>query len=344
MFNSKTLDPSKVTFGKYKSPGVKFVDRKVVPIEKIYIPAIKDNPVRKNKKDPLHVARLQTSLSSGIDYSKSPPLVKRSVKQIDGDIFEYELIAGNHRLEAMRISDIEEWIFDEYEIFGNDKVTYNDALRTLQLLENNHSPQLPSSESDVVSIVCKMIEEESKLVEPNEQSIREYVDAYCSNMHHMTRSKAVRDIVKWCEASLGITGTRDVVTFSPLDIRDYVEKKTDLKTHGDYDPIRKAHGWTVMESYEREFIFNAAKKYLETNRPSYFLCHTKEPTASVSLKARREKMIKDFKKLEDSLLESFEYYEKHGKFPWSIIAFAPQDTRIDDGDIVPVEKILKDMK
>jgi len=98
-----------------------------------------------------------------------------------------------------------------------------------------------------------------------------------------------------------------------------------------------------MESYEREFIFNAAKKYLETNRPSYFLCHTKTPTESLSLKARREKMIKDFKKLEASLLESFEYYEKHGKFPWSILGFAPQETSVEE-DVVPVGKILKDMK
>lgn len=343
MFDTKTLDPSKVTFGKYKSPGVKFVDRKVVPIEKIYIPALKDNPVREKTKDINHIAKLKTALSAGIDYSKSPPIVRRSVKQIEGDIFEYELIAGNHRLEALRTANIEEWIFDEYEICGNDKITYNDALRTLQLLENNHSPQLPASEADVVSIVCSLLEQKTNLIEPNEKSIREYVDAYCYNMHHMTRSKAVSDIVNWCETHLGIVGMRKVISFSPLDIKDFVEKSTDLKTHGEYDPIRKSHGWTVMESYEREFIFNAAKKYLETNRPSYFLCHTKTPTESLSLKARREKMIKDFKKLEASLLESFEYYEKHGKFPWSILGFAPQETSVEE-DVVPVGKILKDMK
>jgi len=335
MFDINTLDPSKVTFGHYNTPGVKYIDRRNIDLSKIRIPPMIDNPTRADGKNVFNIQRLIESFRNGINYSQSPPIVREKVQMIDGQSYEYELIAGNHRLEALFANNYKKWIFDVYEIAGNENCTYEDSLRTLQLDENDHSPHLSTSENDAVNIICRLLDKQSKIVKPDVDSIRNYLDAHCKNMHGNTKAKVVRDVIRNMQKN-GVAVYSDTVTYTARDVNNFVQKKTNYVTSGEFDKKRKSFGWSVLEGYEYEYVMNAARKFSETGTTSYFICHTKSPTESFPLKEKRDKMINNFQKLETALLDVMKYYEKHQTFPWQVVGFLPQDVKAGEQDLIVV--------
>jgi SAM-dependent methyltransferase len=329
MFDTKALDASKVTFGHIDSPGVRFVKRIIINLDEIYIPPIKkDNSTRSSGKSVPHIQRLENSFSNGIDYSKMPPTIRLSSQLIDGIIKKYELVTGNHRLEALRRLGYKEWIFDLYEI-PSDTYGYEDSIRTFQLKENDHAPSYANSEQDVVNTIVRLVAHSSKLVEPNEDSIADYVNSVCSNMHHSTRAKIVRDVVRQLVKN-GCSVYRDVITYTAKDVEDFLSNNTDYVCAGNFDFVRKKYGWSVLEGYEYEFLVNATKRFAEKGIESYFTIHTKSPTELYSVNDRRAKMVQQFQTLESSLIKVFEHYTKTGKFPWSIEGALPQDIGNDE--------------
>jgi hypothetical protein len=335
MFDTKTLDPSKVSFGSITSPGVKFKTRIIIKLDEIHIPPLKkDNSVRYSGKNTSHIQKLQGSFANGIDYSKMPPTVREFTQIIDGKIKKYELITGNHRIEALRILGFTEWIFDIYEI-ACDNYGYEDAIRTFQLKENDHAPSFANSEDDVVNTIVRLISHSSKLVKPDEDSIREYVDDVCSNMHWGTKAKIVRNAVRKLIKS-GCIVYRDVITYTAQDVDDFLTNNTNYVCGGNFDFKRKKYGWSVLEGYEYEFLMNAAKRFSEKGIESYFTIHTKSPTETYDINDRRIKMVEQFKTLEGSLLKVFEYYTKNGKFPWHIEGALPQDVGNGEEDYIKI--------
>jgi hypothetical protein len=324
MFNPKSIDPSLVTFSEIKSEGVKYKDRNIIDFSNIWIPPLKKyNSVRSRGKNVSHVQNLENSLSQGIDYSKMPPVVIRKVRNENGTITEYELVTGNHRMEAMRNLGFDSWVFDIYEIpFG--EYSYEDAIRTFQLRENNFAPSLSSTEEDVVAVVVRLVAHNSKLVRPDEDSIRNYVEDVCTFLHPQTKSKIVRDAIRQLQKN-GQTVYQDVITYTATDVRDFLQKETDLQAFGEFDFKRKQYGWSVLEGYEYEFLISAARKFAETGQQSYFTIHTKSPTEKYSVNDRRTKIVNQFKTLEKDLLKCFEFYEKTGQFPWYVKGCLPQD-------------------
>ena len=139
-----------------------------------------------------------------------PPVVYKKSFIKNGKHYEYVLVAGNHRFEAFENNKFTHWIFSIYE-FAKNGFSFEDSLYDFELLENNHLPQLESSEDDVVNMVSRMISHGSKLVTKEEDSIRDYIDIVCSNKHHQTKGAIVRRIVRQCGAY------QDVVTYTASD-------------------------------------------------------------------------------------------------------------------------------
>lgn len=323
MFSPKSIDPSLVTFSNIKSEGVRFKNRDTIDFSNIWIPPLKKyNSVRSRGKNVSHIQNLENSLSQGIDYSKMPPAVIRKVRNENGVITEYELVTGNHRMEAMRNLGFDSWVFDLYEITGD--FNYEDAIRTFQLRENNFAPSLSSTEEDVVAVIVRLVAHDSKLVKPDEDSIRNYVEDVCTYLHAQTKSKIVRDAIRNLQKN-GQTVYQDVITYTATDVRDFLQKETDLQAFGEFDFKRKKYGWSVLEGYEYEFLISATRKFSESGQESYFTIHTKSPTEKFSVNDRRTKMVNQFKTLETDLLKVFEFYQNNGRFPWQVVGCLPQD-------------------
>lgn len=323
------LDNTLVTAPVFATPGIKFVKHEVIDLDMIYIPPMVDNPVRKRGKDPHNVDRLAQSLSRGIQYDKVPPIVRKNSRIVDGKHYTYELICGNHRCEALQKIGKKEWIFSVYEVSING-ISYEDSVRTLQLVENDHSPALESSDEDISNVVSRLIEKGSTLVGNDEQSIRDYVETYCQNKAWQTKAKIVRQAVRQVGAY------QDVVTYTANDAYKWISSKTDYTVAGRLDNTRRQYGWTVLEGYEYEYVISAARKLHETGKPSYFICHTKAPTEARSLEERREEMVQNFNDLGEMILTCADYYSKHGEFPWEIRGFLPQDHKAKEVDLIMV--------
>jgi hypothetical protein len=318
MFKLNTLNAKMCSTKPIQSIGTRHIGRDIVELARIYVPPMADNPVRKKGKDINNVQSLTISLMNGCDYNLQPPVVRPCKRVIDGVRYDFELVCGNHRFEALQANGYDRWIFDIHE-FALDGLSYEDSLFSFQLEENDHAPRLTSSVADVVNIISRMITNNSKLVENDEKSIAQYVDTHCKNMHHQTRGKIVRGV-------MAANGTyQDVVTYTAKDVKSWVNKNTSMKIGGEYDARRKKHGWSVLEGYEYEYLMNATRKFAETGKESYFICHTKAPTAQESLDFKRNKIIEKFELLESCLVDVFEFYQENGRFPWDVQGFLPAD-------------------
>jgi hypothetical protein len=322
-FNVHTLDPNLVKAKIIVGPGVLYDNTKVIEFKDIYVSPQENNHARVITKDANQIQLLMANFTNGVYYDRKPPIVRENPREIDGVIYKYELLCGHHRFEAMKRLGYDRWIFWIYKICLNG-YSLDDCRLTLQLLENDHDSQLASSAEDVSGAIIYLINHGSRLVQNTEQSIREYVDNYCKNMHSNTKGKVIRQVMS------KLNTYRRIVTFTGDDALSWIQSNTNYVTAGDYDAKRKKYGWSVLEGYEYEQVFNAIRKFAETGKESYFICRTKAPTIKSDLNTKRTGMVKEFEYLEDCLVETFNYYKENGKFPWHAEAFIPQDTELEN--------------
>lgn len=338
MFDPKTIDISKVTFTTLESPGVKFIDRKLISIDEIEILPIKDNPTRSTGKSLTQIQKLEISFrDDGIDYNQMPPVVRLLPKSKfeDGNLIKYSLVAGNHRLEALRRLGFSEWVFDIYEIPNGTKYSLEEALRTFQLKENNHSPAMGVKEGDVVKTIISLVFANSSLVSADETSILAYINENCSKLHYNTKAKIVKDVIRGLQAN-GAMPMSDVITYTPQDVQDFMYRKTDRSWNGHHDETRDQYGFTMLQGYEERSVMNALRRYDETGKISYFSLHTQSPTENSSLFERREKMVDLTNDIGLAILKAAAYYKKHGTLPWYVAGFLPQDVASGEKEFIEV--------
>lgn len=337
------LDPNLITAIPPTGPGFKIAvsetgenEALVIPLSSIWVDPIKNNTARYGGKNESHVQKLATSLSNECKYDCKPPVVQRRVQIIDGILYEYELLDGFHRFEAFLKSDITEWIFWVYEL-GLNGHSLSDSQFLLTSAFNDHAISLPSSIDDISQSICDLIRNNSKLVENDEESIRSFVNKTYKNLHNSTKSAVINCVIS-------NAGTdRRYITYTSRDTINWIERNTDFTHSGKFDKKRSMHGWNVLESYEYEFVHMAMKKFGEGKNESYFVFRTKTPSESRTLDDRRKDMISELKKLESDLLDTFEFYSKNKRFPWSVAGFLPQESR-KENKFIPLKEFEKNFK
>lgn len=315
--SKQKLDLTQYKIKPIVTPGVKHLDTKEVKTSLIYVPPMIDNPLRTDGLDLTKVEALTIALPNGINYGMRAPILRKNHRTIDGQIYDYDLVDGHHRFEAMFHAGIDEWIFEIYE-FGLNKVSFEDSFRTLQLVTNDHLPQNPSTITDVANTISRLIKMGSKLVSNDEKSIGKYVDTYCKNMAYQTRGKIVKMVVSACGSY------QDIVNYTPLQADQWATKHG-YSTQGDYDMHKQACGWITKEGYENDILINGSRKFADTGKHSYFICYTAPPTKNEDLNAKRTKMLNKIASAEKTLIAVFEYYQKHNCFPWTVEGFIPSD-------------------
>jgi len=159
-------------------------------------------------------------------------------------------------------------------------------------------------------------------------------------MHHMTKGKIVRRAVS-------ANGSyQDVMTWSITEVKDFTESKTNYTVAGKKDDNRDKYGWSVLEGYEYEYLTNALRKFKETDKESYFICHTLAPTDKETLNQKRNKMISAFEYLEDAIVKAYKFYQKVGTWPWAIEGFLPQDKKNAENtdEVISLKEITNKIK
>jgi hypothetical protein len=309
--------------------GSKLKDYNILDLDRIYAPPASDrNKARAEGLDETNVQDLEQALPNGINYGEKPMVVRWNPQIVNDESFDWELVCGNHRFEALTNLGQSRYYFAIYE-FGLDGVKTEKAIADFQLSENNHSPRKASTELDVINVGSRLIDK--KLLNNDEESVREWVNSVCSNKANTTKGKIVSAILQ----ANGVH--QDVSTFTTKGAYNWIKKNTNYTVAGKVDTKRNKHGWTVKEGYEYEYIMNAVKKFAQTGRESYFVCHTKAPTATMSLDDKRQKMMDTFENLEDSLSVVVEFYNKKGRWPWQVEGHMAQNHGANEKGIIKVQ-------
>ena len=295
--------------------------------EDIFIPKeIKGtaNNITRIKLDRNNITLLQNSLRTP-DWTK-PLIIIEKIKggmQVNGKTYRYKLVAGYHRLTALLLNNEISWLFDVYE-FETEEERLD-----LQLIENDHEPRKAIDATGLCNYLAYKVHQ--GLIKPNtKEAMEKHLEGKLKNVHHMTKASAVRKAVAKCGSYTDVT-IRDFDEIKQLlDNPENYEKGVSTYTHsGIVDTKRDKHGWTVLEGYEDEFVFNAIKSFHLDGKESYFTNHVKEPTEKRTLKDRRTNMISNYVKLETALKSVIEFYNKNKKFPWNYNeAFHPQNNVI----------------
>jgi hypothetical protein len=312
-----------------RAKGSRLKDYVIVDLSRVYCPPGSDrNPTRKDGLDEQNIKDLEQSfLNQGVIWSHKPMCVRWNPQVIDGVSYDYELIAGNHRFEALENIGQKSWYFAVYEL-AVDGISYSKSRMFFQLIENNHDPRKSSTMADIINATSWLVGRGE--LAADEKSVKEFIDETCFNKAATSRGQIVA-------AVLQLNGiSQSIVTYTTKGAANFIAKSTDYTNCGKLDKKRNKHGWTVKEGYEYEFIMSAVKKFAQTGKESYFVCHTKAPTETMTLEDKRQKMKDTFGTLEDSLITVVDFYNKKGRFPWEVEGFMAQDHDKEEKGVVKV--------
>ena len=295
---------------------------RIIKLEEIYVPKQDknsgNNPTR-YELDGKNVLDLQLALMNP-DWSKPLMIVKeiKGGRNIDGKTYYYELVAGFHRFEALTKNHTIEWIFDVYDFTGKPELESD-----IQALENDHAPDKKMDTKGLANWLQYQVEQ--GFIERTESAMNKKVEIL-KFVSSQTKTNAVN-------LAVNTTGAyKDVTTRSIKELKEHLDQDDNYRddnrsrySHsGRLDPHRLEFGWTVLEGYEDEYLFNAIKSWHRDNRPSYFLGHVKTPKSG-TVNDSRQGMLKRFSELEGALQSTLDYKQKHGNWPWRVESFFKQD-------------------
>lgn len=245
----------------------------------------------------------------------------------DGKTYFYKLVAGYHRMSALKRQHQPNWLFDLYEFDSEEeRITY-------QALENDHTPRKKLGVEDWANYLSYKL---SKKWVVTENDLIKEMDQF-PHVHPSTKTAAISRAMSknGVHQDFVIRDWQEIQKFTK-NLDNYSEG--DVYTNqGNLDLGRNEHGWTVKEGYEREFIMSAIKKYHDTEKPSYFVNWVKTPNdKSPSADEKRALMSENYQKLETALMTTFEYYKEHGTWPWRQEAWFPQDNTAGENKFIKI--------
>lgn len=322
--------------------GCQFDKAEIINFSEIYIPTSTDESINLARNggnlDQNHVNKLAQSFKSKFDNTEQPPIVQKGKFSDDkGKIYPYRLIAGNHTFSALNQIGRKKAIFDIY-LFGKNDISELRSISNLQAVENNKNPQKSSTLDDLIFLITNLINK--KELKNNEQDIRGFLEDNCDTLWPKQIQKVLLDVLK------NTKGYQDVKTYTADEVVHFIENNTNYTAGGKFDHQRGKTGWSVLESYEYDFITSAMLKYYENNNESYFLCHTYQPTVRENLHQKRNKIVTRNALLEKAIIKSYEFFKKNGRWPWAIEGFLPQDRKNKEErySIIDVNTVSKNFK
>jgi len=304
--------------------GLKFVERKCIDLDDILVDS-QNNKARYSNVDPGNVENLRYSYLDGIRYNEPLPILEKlkvSKKYDDGNMKFYELLDGFNRITALKSLGVTKYWFDIVEFDPTQCDVYL-ARTTLSLLSNAHPPRAPSSEADIITAVSNLVS--NGHLENDVSIITDYLKKFW-------KQKGASKLANLVAARTGAKASNIYIWSSPMIKNDtYV---LGISTHGNVDHTNGMHGWTCLESYEKDTIMNVVGKYYETGRKSYIVGHTKLPESTRDLQERRNRMKETIEFKLEQMVKFCEYYHANGKFPVEFLGFLPQSEDEDRTKIV----------
>ena len=326
-----TLDTTKVRKPR-KHKGSPFIKTDILANNDIYIlppEAARNGPREGNTVDPVHVDTLAASFeNNSIDYNEEIPYVyKENITcPMTGKKYQYVMKSvGNHRLHSFKKIGASHWVYHIYQPFTDQWSEIDVGFET-----NNHNPSLSLNRNAVINNLSKMVKEKrwgdiSK--EKLKEVLLDYLRDKCSSFHPKTINAIIQSVFhQFAEYT-------DHVEYTPGEADIWVKKWTDREIDMKVDK-KGVHGTIISEGYEKKRIITSIMKYGETRRTTEMLGHVKQPITTdkkrSTTKLKRKAMLNTLRDFESDLDAVFEYKQKHGKYPFSLVGFIPQDRKNEE--------------
>jgi len=275
----------------------------------------------------------------GIKYSDPVPVVYKEPIFANNRWYEYQMKSvGNHRDEAFKQLGITHWIFDVYEPIKNIW-----DMEDIGWDSNDPKGQLkPLNKASMILSLTRMVEggrwdkkdNNGKPKRPEQLELEIILGKYIDD-HATINSKTKASIIKQVLHASNVNF--DHREYLPEQAEKWVETNIGTKVNGTLDTQTQTYYYVLGEGYEEKKIMKAIIKFGETGNESKYYLHTKQPLMSSKSKPskgstnlKRQSMIDTIGFITYSLDKVFEFKKLHGRYPFEIVGFLPQD--IKDGE------------
>ena len=305
------------SYKKYSHLGknIKFKGPIKVPLSYI----IKEDSERKNKgrpwaHTPLELQNIANNLSNGIKPYLDLPII---VRNDDPDVeAPFKLIAGFGYLNGLITNGITEFWF--YEILGATP----SQLDEISVYENTSEicdSKYWTGEKGIEHYLKLQIAKKHKDLINTEDSIIKYVKRVWPGMHSEVRGRIISRAIN------SRTKARAFTSYNPAGVKNWLDETADKTSKfvygGELDSERDKYGFICANVQDP--ILRAAAKYVETDKSSYVVLHTKVPGKNKTIKQMRGNLVKQFNKM----LDMFKSLGVKKTNFIEILGFMPQDTK-----------------
>jgi hypothetical protein len=292
----------------------------------VYIPLnAQGRPVNitREELDENNIQILMEGMGAGIDYSVPLIVIEKILPFEDskGKNYSWKLVAGFHRMNALLRIKSEKWLFDVFSF--ND----TESMINLQEIENDHTSRIGHSAGGLSNSLAYRVNQ--GFLENTEDAMREHLKVL-HNVHPTVKANAIKKAISLTGAyqSFSTYDTKQVIQHLS-NKNNYAKDVSIYPGRGALDKARDQHCYTVKLGTIYQYVCNAARKWADHGKASYFLFHTNRPTEKEPLSTKRRLMLEELSSWENSLDKACEYKKKHGVYPWRVQAFIAQDRRAD---------------
>lgn len=320
------FDRDKIRRIPYVVDGAEHVEVVELDPKDVYIPLnAQGRPVNitREELDENNIQILMEGMGAGIDYAVPLIVIEEILPFEDstGRTYKWKLVAGFHRMNALFRIKSKKWLFDVFS-FKNIESMIN-----LQEIENDHTSRIGHSAGGLANSLAYRVSQ--GFLKNTEQAFREHLKVL-NNVHPNVKANAIKQAINLTGAyqSFSTYDTKQVIQH--LANKDNYEKGVTIYPgQGILDLVRDQVSYTVKLGTIYQYICNAARKWADHGKASYFLFHTNRPTEKEPLSTKRSQMLKELSSWENSLDKACEYKKEHGVYPWRVEAFIAQDRRAD---------------
>jgi hypothetical protein len=231
------------------------------------------NTARLHGTDPAAVEILQKSLHCGWDSTEYLPCVR---KMPNGSEYEYELVYGFNRVEALENLDKKQFYFDVAEC--DDSQIFD-----IRTIENEGLPKALNKEADISHSTCEKISK--GFLSKDEDSIRDYVDTIC-----LFRSKQSKDnIVKQVMEKSGMESP--FTEYTEAKVKRWVKNHCDTPYAFGGELVNGVHTFLCKQGSAYRTYHRMMKRFLETGKPCQVVFHVGKPTPKSNVLDKRRKTL-----------------------------------------------------
>jgi hypothetical protein len=200
----------------------------------------------------------------------------------------------------------------------------------LNLAENDHAPELPSTERGIANTLIALYE--AKALENTHEAFTKALEELIPRTSPAKRRKAVNMALK------DTGGVIDYKTYNPFEIKLFLQNDKNgyefggglvKNPEGEY-----VHSFALGEGKEERMVWNALKRLASDNHESEFIAHTNAPKEDQTPTDKRKGVCDQLDKLHEVLEHAYEWRKENGRWPYKLKAFLPQDNKAKEKQLI----------